>query len=117
MALEPSPPLVITDRPDGAVIPVRVIPRAGRTSVAGVRGGALLVRLAAAPVDGAANDALVRLLAETFDVPRSRVALVSGECSRDKRIRVAGLAAGDVERRLAAILWRSSASERQGPSR
>jgi len=106
MTPEPSPPLVILDRPEGAVISVRVIPRAGRTSLAGVREGALLVRLAAAPVDGGANDALVRLLAETFGVPRSRVALVSGERSRDKKVRVAGLAAGDVERRLSAILWR-----------
>jgi len=114
MMPEPSPPLVILDRPEGAVIPVRVIPRAGRTSLAGVREGALLVRLAAAPVDGGANDALVRLLATSLEVPRSRITLVSGERSRDKKVRVAGLTAGDVERRLSAILWRRAASERPG---
>ena len=104
MAPEPSSPLAIQDHPEGAVLPVRVIPRAGRTSLAGIRDGALLVRLAAAPVDGAANDALVRLLAETFDVPRRRVSLISGDRSRDKKVRLAGLTATDVALRLSDIL-------------
>jgi len=104
---EPTPPLAIADHPAGAEIPVRVVPRAGRTQLTGVRGGALLVRLAAAPVDGAANDALVRLVADLLDVPRRRVELIAGARSRDKRIRVAGAAAADVERRLSAVLWRA----------
>ena len=86
------------------MIAVRVVPRAGRTSVAGVRDGALVVRLAAAPVDGAANEALVKLLAGALGVPKSRVALVGGERSREKRVRVAGLSAEDARRRLSAIL-------------
>ncbi len=96
----------IDDRPGGAEVSVRVIPRAGRDVVAGERDGALLVRLAAAPVDGAANDALVRILAETLGVPRRAVTLVSGERSRRKRVRIAGLTAGDAARRLSAILTR-----------
>ena len=52
---------------------VRVTPRAGRTTVAGVRDDVLLVKLAAAPVDGAANDALVGLLAGAFDVPKRAI--------------------------------------------
>jgi len=112
MMPEPSLPFVIQDRPDGAILSVRVIPRAGRTSLAGVREGALLVRLAAAPVDGGANDALVRLLAGAFEVPRRRVVLVSGERARDKKIRLAGLTATDVALRLSDILWRGSASSR-----
>ena len=94
----------IEDRPGGAEVSVRVIPRAGRDAVAGVREGALLVRLAAAPVDGAANEALVRVLAETLGVPRRAVALVSGERSRNKRVRLVGLTAADAVRRLSAIL-------------
>ena len=70
------------------VIPVRVVPRAGATRLAGVRRGALLVRLAAAPVEGAANDALVRLLADRLGVARGRVIVRSGPRSRDKRILV-----------------------------
>ena len=94
----------IEDRPGGAEVSVRVIPRAGRDAVAGERDGALLVRLAAAPVDGAANEALVRVLAETLGVPRRAVALVSGERSRRKRVRIAGLTAAAAARRLSAIL-------------
>jgi len=98
--------LKIDDGPGGAEVGVRVIPRAGRDAVAGVRDGALLVRLAAAPVDGAANEALVRVLAETLGVPRRAVTLVSGERSRRKRVRIAGLTAADAGRRLSAILTR-----------
>jgi hypothetical protein len=96
--------LKIEDKPGGAEVSVRVIPRAGRDAVAGERDGALLVRLAAAPVDGAANEALVRVLAETLGVPRRAVALVSGERSRRKRVRIAGLTAAAAARRLSAIL-------------
>lgn len=90
----------------GVLLLVRVTPRAGQDVIAGVRQGALLVRLAAAPVDGAANDALVRLLAETLEVPRRSVTLVSGERSRTKRVHVAGLTAAAVDARLSAILTR-----------
>jgi uncharacterized protein (TIGR00251 family) len=68
-----------------------VIPRAPRTRVDGERGGAILVRLAAPPVDGAANDALVAFLADTLGLPRRDVTIVSGEKSRDKRVQIAGL--------------------------
>jgi uncharacterized protein YggU (UPF0235/DUF167 family) len=74
--------------------------------IAGVRQGTLLVRLAAAPVQGAANDALVRLLAETLEVPRRAVTLVSGERSRNKRVHVTGLTAAAAGARLSAILTR-----------
>ena len=53
----------LAETPAGVSFRVRVVPRAGRTGVAGTRGDALLVRLAAAPVDGAANDALIAMLA------------------------------------------------------
>ncbi len=83
---------------------VRVVPRAGRTAIAGVRGDALLVRLAAAPVDGAANDALVAFLAETFGRPRRDITLISGHASRDKRVAIAGLSEAAVAARLDVIL-------------
>ena len=81
----------MSGRPASEVLlDVRVIPRAPRTGVDGRRGGAILIRLAAPPVDGAANDALLRFLAETIGVPRRSVRLVGGEKSRDKRIAIAG---------------------------
>ena len=72
-------------------IDVRVIPRAGRSAIAGVRDGAILVRLAAAPGAGAANAELIDLLAGTLQVPKRDIAIVSGDRSRSKRVRVAGM--------------------------
>jgi uncharacterized protein (TIGR00251 family) len=74
-----------------AVLDIRVIPRAPRTRVDGTRGGAILIRLAAPPVDGAANDALVAFLAETLALPRRQIRILSGEKSRDKRVAIEGL--------------------------
>jgi uncharacterized protein len=75
----------------GDAIDVRVVPRAGRSGFAGLRDGALLVRLAAAPVDGAANDELIALFARTLHVPKRDITIISGERSRAKRVRVAGM--------------------------
>ena len=69
---------------------VRLQPRARRTELAGERGGALLARVTAPPVDGRANDALCRLIAEAADVPPSRVVVVRGHTARDKLVRVEG---------------------------
>jgi len=87
-------------------IAVRASPRAGRDSIEGVVTADdgrdwLAVRLAAAPSDGAANDALVRLLAKALGVARRDVALVSGATSRLKRLHISGDPAG-----LAAALQR-----------
>jgi uncharacterized protein (TIGR00251 family) len=99
-----SPPLPIGRSADGVTLAVRVIPRAGRTGVAGTRGGALLVRLAAPPVEGAANDALVDFLARAFDRPKRAIRIVSGHSSRDKRVTIDGLGADAAARVLSAIL-------------
>ena len=80
---------------------IRVIPRAGRSGFAGLRDGALLVRLAAAPVDGAANDELIALLAKTLHIPKRDITILSGERSRSKRIRIAGI---DRDQALAKLI-------------
>lgn len=85
------------------VIDVRVIPRAKRTEFGGERGGAFLVRLAAPPVEGAANDALIAFLAEALDLPRRNIRIIAGERSRTKRVAVAG---ADLARVRAAALTR-----------
>jgi uncharacterized protein len=84
----------------GVVIDVRVVPRAGRSGLAGTRAGAVLVRLNAPPVEGAANDELIDVIAKLFGVARRAVTIVSGERSRTKRVRVAGVDAAHVTSRL-----------------
>ena len=76
---------------DGAVMfAVRVIPRASKSEIVGEQNGALKVRLKSPPVDGAANDELIRLLSREFGVARSQVDIVSGQTSKQKRIRING---------------------------
>jgi uncharacterized protein (TIGR00251 family) len=83
-----------------ARVVVHVQPRARRTEVAGRYGDALKVRLAAPPVDGAANDELVRFVAETLGVPRRAVTIAAGLTSRRKMVGVAGMATADALRLL-----------------
>jgi uncharacterized protein len=71
---------------------------------AGRRGGAVLVRLAAAPVDGAANDALVAFLANQLGCARRDISIVTGAKARDKLLRVAGIPNAELERRVAELL-------------
>jgi len=82
-------------------IRVRVQPRASRTEVAGEHDGALRIRVTAPPVEGEANDALVRLLSKRLRVAASRITVVSGATSRTKQVEVEGVDAADVARRLA----------------
>ena len=83
-------------------VTVRVIPRAKRNEFAGERHGALVVRLAAPPVEGAANDALIEFLARALGVPRRAVRIVGGERSRNKRVAIAGVTDAQV-RALVAL--------------
>ena len=92
------------DTPGGAAVTIRVTPRAGRTAIAGERDDALLVKLAAPPVDGAANEALVSFVAATFRVPARDVAVVAGERSRTKRVLVRGRSAASLDAVLAPLL-------------
>ena len=89
---------------DGAGCTVRVTPRAGRTAIAGIRDGQLVVKLAAAPVDGAANEALVAALADAFGLPRRAVAIAAGQRSRTKRVEFTGVTPATLDARLAALL-------------
>ena len=91
---------MIADSPDGAIVALKIVPRAGRTMLAGVRDAAVLVRLAAAPVEGAANAALLAFLADQLQIPRTRLEIVSGEKSRSKRVKVRGMSAATVAARL-----------------
>ena len=94
----------LAETPAGVSFRVRVVPRAGRTGVAGTRGDALLVRLAAAPVEGAANEALIGMLAVLLGRARRDVSIASGKRARDKVVTVAGTNAAEVSAKLLAIL-------------
>jgi uncharacterized protein len=85
-----------------ASLDIHVIPRAKRTEVAGERDGAVVVRLTAPPIEGAANAALIDFLASVLDLPRRSIRIVSGEHSRRKRVTVAGMTTD----RVRAILLR-----------
>lgn len=91
-----SPPRPTPRSDSGQLLDVRVVPRAGRSGIAGVRDGALLVRLAAAPVDGAANAELVDVLAKALDLPKRSIQIVSGERARSKRVQIIGMTADAV---------------------
>lgn len=86
------------------MLAVRVIPRASKNAVGGRRGDALVIRLAAPPVEGAANDALVQYLAQLFDQPRRNVTILSGHTSRDKRVSIDGISEREANARLSAML-------------
>ena len=88
---------------------LRVSPGARRPGFAGRHGDAWKVRVSEPPEDGRANEAVLRLLAETLDVPRATVALVSGHSSRDKVVVLDGLEQSQTEQRLASAGENNSA--------
>jgi hypothetical protein len=76
------------------------VPRSPRNQIAGVREGRLLVRVTAPPVDSAANQSVVALLAQTLGRPKRDVRIVAGETSRNKSVEIAGAAAREIEKLL-----------------
>lgn len=104
-AAMPGPPAktgpeVILPHRDGCLLLVRVMPRASRDGIAGPENGALKVRLTAPPVGGAANQALIKLLAKALKLPKGGLTIVSGQTSRNKRVAAAGLDPAEAARRL-----------------
>jgi len=85
---------------DEVRLTVRVQPRARSNAIAGTFGNSLKVRLTAPPVDGAANDALIALLATSLGVPRSAVNIVAGTTARDKIVGIRGVSVEAVRRAL-----------------
>ena len=90
----------VRDERGGAVLEVVVVPRASRTRVVGEHDGRLKLQLAAPPVDGAANEALLAFLADALGVRRTALALLRGETGKRKSIRIEGVAAAAVEAAL-----------------
>lgn len=91
--------------PSFVMLRVRVTPRGGRDAVTGYRreDGVLLLRVAAPPVDGAANRAVLELVAKALGVKRGQVSLQSGDTGREKRIAVSGITETELAQRLSAL--------------
>ena len=86
---------------DGVILSVKVQPRAARNEIAEPLGNELKVKVTAPPVDSAANEALVKFLAEVLEIPRGRVSILRGHTSRHKQIFLQGLALLEAEAKIA----------------
>lgn len=82
---------------NGVTFAVKVVPRASKNQIVGMEGDAIKIRLNAPPVEGKANEALVKFLAETLGVSRAQIEIVRGHASRRKLVRVRGMTAEQIE--------------------
>jgi uncharacterized protein (TIGR00251 family) len=86
---------------EGALkFPVQVVPRASRSEIVGEHNGALRIRIAAPPVEGAANEELIRTLSRAFGVKRGAVVIETGQASKKKQIRIIGVTPADLQKLL-----------------
>src|SRR5260221_1425700 len=86
-----SKPSFLRQQSDGVLLAIKLQPRASANEIGQAVGGELKVKVTAPPVDAAANEALIRLLADHFDCGRNRVELVRGHTSRHKVVKIYGL--------------------------
>lgn len=94
----------LRQRGEAVAFGVHVVPRASRDKIAGIRDGAVRIRLTAPPVEGAANEALVRFLSSVLRVPKQDIEIVSGQTARRKVVSVYGLSKEEIEARLRSHL-------------
>jgi uncharacterized protein len=97
----------VRDTSQGAAFSVKVHPRAKRDAITGEFGDALKLNLTAPPIEGRANEACIEFFAKLLRVPRSSVTIAAGQNSRNKVIRISGMSADEVHKRLD---WRKSRS-------
>ena len=91
----------ISESAKGITFAIKVHPRARKNAITGTVGDALKLALTAPPVDGRANQAVIEFFADLFAIPRSSVTIASGETSRNKVVRIAGVSKPQAEQRLA----------------
>ena len=89
-----------TEKTEDAILKIRVVPRASKSEIVSFTDGALKIRIAAPPIDGAANAELVKLLSKTFDVSKSRIEILSGQTSKMKQVKICGIKSHDLPRFL-----------------
>jgi hypothetical protein len=98
------PMIPVTESSKGISFSIRIHPRARKNAITGVIGDALKLALTAPPVEGRANQAVIEFFAELFEIPRSSVTITSGETSRNKKVRIAGLTRAAIVARLSECL-------------
>ena len=87
----------IVEKGGSVILSVRVVPRASKSEIIGEHDGALKVRIASPPVDGAANAELIKLFAKQFGVSKSNIEIIGGQTSKSKQIRISGLTAAQFD--------------------
>ncbi len=92
--------VAIQNSPSGATFAVKVHPRAKKNAITGEVGDVLKLAVTAPPVDRKANEACIEFFAKLLNVPRSSVTIAAGQTGRNKVIRVAGLSAEEIKKRL-----------------
>ena len=102
-ASNPTPPGFLTVQPDGVTLAVKVQPRASVNEIGEAQGGELRLKVTAPPVDAAANEAVVRLLAEAVGCQRSKIQILRGHTSRHKIIKLHGVSAAVVLEKIAIL--------------
>lgn len=95
-------PAFLTAQADGVTLAIKLQPRASKNEIGEIAGSELRIKVTAPPVDAAANEALLRLLADKLDCPRSKVELIRGHIARHKVVKLHGLKAAVVAAKLAA---------------
>ena len=100
MGAPPTPPSFLRVQPDGVLLAVKLQPRASDNQIGEPLGDELRIKVTAPPVDSAANEALIRLLADELDCPRNRMELLRGATSRHKVVKLHGLSAEIVAAKL-----------------
>ena len=89
---------------DGVTLTVKAVPRATKSEIAGVEDTWVRVRVKAPPVDGKANEALVKFFAALFGVPKGAVSIISGDTARLKRVKITGMTAEKAKEALSAVI-------------
>jgi len=91
----------LTDTPEGAILRLRIIPRAAKNAIQGEYGEALKIRLCAPPIEGAANTALIKFLSKQLKIPRARIRILSGATARNKRVLLSDCSSSSIRPLLA----------------
>ena len=81
----------INETPDGVDVRIRAVPRASKNEIQGIYDGALKVRLTTPPIDGKANQALIKFLSKTLKISKAQIELIHGDTCRHKTIRIANI--------------------------
>jgi len=87
----------IKETEEGVVFHIRVLPRASRCEIAGIQGDALKIKITAPPVDGKANDECIKFLSDRLGIKKSRISIIAGHASKNKKIAISGATERDMK--------------------